>query len=179
MATTRTLVLMRHGKSGYPDGVPDHERPLAPRGQREAALAGAWITEHVGTVDAVLCSTALRTRETLAATGLGDAPTRFERDIYGGSADEIIDEIRLADTYFAGTNTADVTVSTLLVVGHEPGIPWTALELAVDDDTDVAREVRHRFPTSAIAVLTTESSWAELAAGTATITEFCIPRADQ
>ncbi|MBM7243357.1 histidine phosphatase family protein [Rhodococcus fascians] len=173
MATTRTLVLMRHGKSGYPDGVPDHERPLAPRGQREAGLAGAWITEHVGSVDAVLCSTALRTRETLAATGLGDAPTRFERDIYGGSADEIIDEIKLADTYFD-----DVTVSTLLVVGHEPGIPWTALELAVDDDTDVAREVRHRFPTSAIAVLTTECSWAELAASTATITEFCIPRAD-
>ena len=93
-------MLMRHGKSGYPDGIPDHERPLAPRGQREAGLAGAWISEHVGTVDAVLCSTALRTRETLAATGLGDAPTRFERDIYGGSADEIIDEIRLADTYF-------------------------------------------------------------------------------
>ncbi|WP_415973355.1 SixA phosphatase family protein [Rhodococcus sp. 077-4] len=179
MATTRTLVLMRHGKSGYPDGIPDHERPLAARGRREAGLAGAWITEHVGPVDAVLCSTALRTRETLVATGLGDAPTRFERDIYGGSADEIIDEIRLADTYFAGSNTADVAVSTLLVVGHEPGIPWTALELATDDDTDVAREVRHRFPTSAIAVLTTEASWAELAAGTATITEFCIPRAEQ
>lgn len=167
-------MLMRHGKSGYPDGVPDHERPLAPRGEREARLAGAWIAEHVGRVDAILCSTALRTRETLAATGLVDTPTRFERDIYGGSADDIIDGIQLTDAYFD-----DVTVSSLLVVGHEPGIPWTALELAADDDTELAREIRHRFPTSAIAVLTTESTWAELSAGTARITEFCIPRAEK
>ncbi|MGA9871274.1 MAG: histidine phosphatase family protein [Rhodococcus sp. (in: high G+C Gram-positive bacteria)] len=165
---TRTLVLMRHGKSGYPEGVPDHERPLAPRGRREAGLAGAFISEHVGSIDAVICSTATRTRETLAATGI-DTEARFERGIYGGSADEIIEEITLTDS----------AVTTLLVVGHEPGIPWTALELAEDDDTSVAREIRHRFPTSAIAVLTTELDWKDVAAGTATISEFCIPRAEK
>ncbi|HUB57091.1 MAG TPA: histidine phosphatase family protein, partial [Mycobacterium sp.] len=37
---TRTLVLLRHAKSAYPNGVPDHDRPLAPRGRREAGLAG-------------------------------------------------------------------------------------------------------------------------------------------
>lgn len=169
MATTRTLVLMRHGKSGYPEGTPDHERPLAPRGQREAGLAGHWITEHVGAVDGVLCSTAQRTRETLAATGLDTGSARFERRIYGGSADEIIEEITFTDA----------AVDTLLVVGHEPGIPWTALELAEDDDSEVARAIRHRFPTSAIAVLTTEREWKDLTAATATITEFCIPRAEK
>ncbi len=168
MATSRTLVLMRHGKSGYPEGIPDHERPLSPRGQREAGLAGRWITEHVGAVDAVLCSTAQRTRETLAATGLDTGSTRFERRIYGGSADEIMEEI---------TVTAP-GVRTLLVVGHEPGIPWTALELAEDDDSELARKIRHRFPTSAIAVLTTERDWADLSAGTAAIADFCIPRAE-
>ena len=35
-AAPRTLVLMRHGKSGYPPGVADHDRPLADRGRREA-----------------------------------------------------------------------------------------------------------------------------------------------
>jgi len=167
MEKTRTLVLMRHGKSGYPEGTPDHERPLAPRGRREAGLAGTWITEHVGVVDAVLCSTAQRTRETLTATGLGGA-ARFEKTIYGGSADDVIEEILLTDS----------EVSTLLVVGHEPGIPWTALELAEDDDSELARTIRHRFPTSALAVLTTDRDWADLVAGTATITDFCIPRAE-
>lgn len=165
---TRTLVLMRHGKSGYPEGTPDHERPLATRGRREAGLAGTWITEHVGQVDAVLCSTALRTRETLAATGLDTGSVRYEKRIYGGSAEEIMEEITFTDA----------SVTTLLVVGHEPGIPWTALELAEDDDNDTARGVRHRFPTSAVAVLTTDREWSDLSAGTATITQFVIPRAD-
>lgn len=160
---TRTLVLMRHGKSGYPDGVADHERPLAARGQREAALAGTWITENIGTVDAALCSSATRTRETLAATGL-QPPTRFEQRIYGGSPDEIIEEIALTDE----------SVSTLLVVGHDPGIPWTALELGGNDKSPQTRAIRDRFPTSAIAVLTTEQPWSEL--NTATVTHFHIPR---
>ena len=38
---------MRHAKSDYPDGVADHERPLAPRGDREAALAGDWLRGNV------------------------------------------------------------------------------------------------------------------------------------
>src|SRR3989337_2337943 len=42
----RTLLLLRHAKSDYPDGVADHERPLAPRGIREAALAGDWVRAH-------------------------------------------------------------------------------------------------------------------------------------
>src|SRR5690349_18486929 len=53
----RTLLLMRHAKSGYPDGVADHDRPLAARGIREAGLAGDWIRANFAEVDAVLCST--------------------------------------------------------------------------------------------------------------------------
>ena len=51
---TRTLVLMRHAKSDYPDGVDDHERPLAARGIREAGLAGDWLRAHLTPLDAVL-----------------------------------------------------------------------------------------------------------------------------
>ena len=66
----RTLVLMRHAKSDYPDGVTDHDRPLAARGDREAGLAGDWLRETAPTIDAVLCSTATRTRQTLERTGI-------------------------------------------------------------------------------------------------------------
>ena len=67
---SRTLVLLRHGKSAYPPGVDDHQRPLAPRGRREAALAGTWIETNLPPIDHVICSTAERTRQTLQATGL-------------------------------------------------------------------------------------------------------------
>ena len=72
----RTLLLLRHAKSDYPAGVADHERPLAPRGIREAALAGNWLRAHAPGVDAVLCSTATRTRQTLERTRI-EAPTEF------------------------------------------------------------------------------------------------------
>ncbi|AYJ50953.1 SixA phosphatase family protein [Rhodococcus sp. P1Y] len=162
---TRTLVLMRHGKSGYPEGTPDHERPLADRGQREAGLAGAWIRESVGAVDAVLCSTATRTQQTLTATGI-DAHVSFEESLYGASPEEIIEEVALTDD----------AVNTLLVVGHAPGIPFTALELAEADGSQAAIEIGRKFPTSAIAVLTFDGSWAEIGRGTGSLTHFHVPR---
>lgn len=162
---THTLVLMRHGKSGYPEGTPDHDRPLAERGLREAGFAGKWITETVGTVDAVICSTATRTRETLDATGINSEVT-FSSSIYGGSPDEIIEEISLVDD----------SVDTLLLVGHAPGIPFTVLELTNDPNSADAIEIGRKFPTSAIAVLTIEGSWSAIGPSTASLTHFHIPR---
>ena len=120
--TVRTLVLMRHGKSGYPPGVWDHDRPLADRGIREAALAGEWMSDDGLNVDMTLCSTATRTRQTLMRTGV-DAPTIFIDDIYGGSPFEILEAIRIHVPHDA---------ATVLVVGHEPGMPATALTLDPD-----------------------------------------------
>jgi phosphohistidine phosphatase SixA len=60
MNRQRTLLLIRHAKSRYPDGVPDRDRPLAPRGIRQAGLAGNWLRTNAPTIDGVLCSTATR-----------------------------------------------------------------------------------------------------------------------
>lgn len=60
----RRLVVLRHAKSAWPDGVADHERPLAPRGRRDAPAAGRWLREAGCVPDLVVCSTAGRTRQT-------------------------------------------------------------------------------------------------------------------
>lgn len=153
---------MRHGKSGYPDGVGDHERPLAERGRREAALAGRWIVDGGYTVDAVLCSTATRTRQTLERTGI-DAPVAYVDDIYGGHPDAILESIRLH---------APADADTLLVVGHEPGMPATALTLDPDGYIE-------RFPTSAYCVVRTETPWEQLGLApdpTARLLQVAVPR---
>ncbi|NDK88471.1 histidine phosphatase family protein [Gordonia desulfuricans] len=142
---TRTLVLLRHGKSAYPAGVTDHRRPLADRGIREAALAGQWMAEEGLGVDAVLCSTATRTRQTLERTGI-TAPTTFVDDIYGGTPGDIFESLRIH---------VPADASTVLVVGHEPGMPATALTL--DPDGEIPR-----FPTSAYAVVTIGTEWSEI-----------------
>lgn len=143
--TARTLILMRHGKSDYPTGVTDHERPLAARGQREATLAGEWLARDGLDVDVVLCSTATRTRETLQRTEI-DAPATFLDEIYGGAPEDIFEALRVH---------VPADAETVLVIGHEPGMPETATELDPLSYID-------RFPTSAFAVVDIGVEWEKI-----------------
>lgn len=170
-ANIRTLVLLRHAKSDYPDGVGDHERPLAARGVREAALAGDWLRAHVAPLDAVLCSTAARTRQTLERTRI-DAPVRYLDRLYDASPGTVIDEITKVARYF------DHGVDTLAVIGHEPAMSNVALGLAAAENSDrgAAQGIAAKFPTSAIAVLRTDRPWDRLELGGATLVTFHVPR---
>ncbi len=163
----RTLVLLRHAKSAYPDGVADHDRPLAPRGEREAGLAGDWLRSHLPAIDAVLCSTATRTRETLARTGI-DAPVRYVDRLYDATPGTVIGQIN---------GVAD-DVSVLLVVGHEPTMTELALGLARAEtaNSDAAERISTKFPTSAMAVLRLNGSWTDLELGSAQLADFHVPR---
>jgi phosphohistidine phosphatase len=163
---SRTLLLLRHAKSSYPDGVADHDRPLAERGIREAPLAGDWIRVHAPTVDAVLCSTATRTRQTLERTGI-EARVHFLEEIYDATPGTVLRAI----------NGVDAGVSTLLVVLHEPAVSSLALALAgPGSDAEAVGEVSAKYPTSAIAVLTTPGPWSHLALRGAALVAFHVPR---
>ena len=163
----RTLVLLRHAKSAYPVGVADHDRPLAPRGQREAGLAGDWLRTNLPAIDAVLCSTATRARETLAHSGI-DAPVRYVDRLYDAAAGTVINEI-------AGVSDG---VAVLLVVAHEPTMTQVALGLTRPDDTniDAAERVSTKFPTSAMAVLRFGRSWTDVELGSGELADFHVPR---
>jgi phosphohistidine phosphatase len=167
MGDRRTLLLMRHAKSDYPQGVPDHDRPLAPRGIREAGLAGVWLRANASPIDAVLCSTATRARQTLENTRV-DAPVRYSERLYGATPGTMIEDIN---------GTAD-DVGTLLVIGHEPTMSSLALVLADDDGTNIAvvERISTKFPTSAIAVLAVPGGWKGLEPGGAALTGFEVPR---
>jgi phosphohistidine phosphatase len=170
----RTLILLRHAKSDYPDGVADHDRPLASRGQREAGLAGDWLRSDSliePRVQAVLCSTATRTRETLARTGL-NAEVRFVDRIYDATPGAVIDEINGAEDTFG------FDVRTLLVIGHEPTMSQLALGLAGNDDTDpdAAEQISQKYPTSALAVLRIPGRWRSVQLGSAALVGFHVPR---
>jgi phosphohistidine phosphatase len=159
-----TLVLLRHAKSAYPTGVIDHDRPLAPRGVREAGLTGEWLRRNLPAVQQVLCSTAVRARETLSHSGIR-APVRYSERLYGAAAATVIDEI--------GTVGDDVTM--LLVVGHEPTMSEVALQLAGTDSV-AAQRIVAKFPTSALAVLKVPHGWQRLKRGAAALVDFRVPR---
>ena len=61
-----TLLLLRHAKSSWDTmSLPDYDRPLAKRGRKAAPLIGAEIAQLGLRPDLILCSGAVRTRETL------------------------------------------------------------------------------------------------------------------
>lgn len=143
----RRLVVLRHAKSAWPDGVPDHERPLAPRGLRDAPAAGRALAEAGCLPDLALCSTAVRARRTwelAAAQWAGPTPpVRFDPRLYGADVPELLGVV----------HETPAEVGTLLLVGHNPGLEELVLDLAGEGLDDALDEVRLKFPTSAVAVL--------------------------
>lgn len=161
----RTLLILRHGKSAYPAGVADHERPLAERGRREAGLAGDWIRGHAPSVDLVLCSTATRTRQTLEHAAI-DAPVQYLEELWSSSHLMYLDAVR--------AHAGDA--ATVLVVGHEPSVSATSLALARDRTNKAARAIEEKYPTSSVAVLEHAGEWADLETGRSNLVRFHVPR---
>ncbi|WP_327251508.1 SixA phosphatase family protein [Streptomyces sp. NBC_01244] len=166
------LVLLRHAKSAWPD-VADHERPLGPRGLRDAPAAGRRLRDAGCVPSLVICSTARRTRETwaLAAAQLGaEVPVRFDERVYAAEPEELLEVV----------SEVPEEIRTLLLVGHNPGLEDLALSLAreaVDAaEAEAIARLSEKFPTSAIAVLACTGPWRELAPGSARLADFAVPR---
>jgi phosphohistidine phosphatase len=151
--------------------VPDHDRPLAPRGRRDAPAAGRWLRKSGLVPDRVICSTAERARETwqLAEERLGAHPeTVFDERVYGATSAELLNLVRHAP---AG-------VRTLLIVGHDPAMHQLTLDLAdaqPGNGSDALDRVQIKFPTAAIAVLEFTGTWPKLGPGQAQLADFVVP----
>jgi phosphohistidine phosphatase len=166
--TMRTLHLLRHAKSSWDDdSLADHERPLSPRGVRDAKRIGKHLGTLPATPDLVLCSSAVRTRQTLdlVKSSLGDATVHVEEGLYGASADDLLARLRgLPDA-----------ARSALVIGHNPGIEDLTLDLAAPGPLLDAVSVK--FPTCALATLALgDRTWSALSQGDAELVGFTIPR---
>ncbi|MGW2250729.1 SixA phosphatase family protein [Kitasatospora sp. NPDC001660] len=165
----RTLIVLRHAKSAWPAGVPDEERPLGPRGRRDAPEAGRWLRDRGLLPDAVVCSPARRARETwkLAAAELPGAPTAtFDPRVYGADAGGLVRVL----------HERGRRASTVLLIGHNPALEDLILDLAADPGGDMLDRVREKFPTSGLAVMELVVEWDELGSSSARLTDFAIPR---
>lgn len=153
----RTLVVIRHAKSDWTHDLPDDQRPLNPRGQREAPLIGRWVAGNVGNVDLVLCSTAVRARETLAGSGLTAGEVRYDERVYAASPQDlmsVLDEV--ADD-----------VGTVALVGHNPGL---------SELVGVLTGEPVELKTSAIAVVSWQGGWPDVWARGASLVSHATPR---
>lgn len=169
----KRLAVLRHSKAAWPVGVPDVDRPLAERGHADAPEAGKWLLANKVVPDFILCSVALRTRQTCTwvCGELGDlAPTpKLESGLYAAGARQMLSVI----------NHVPDTVRTLLVIAHMPGVQDLVLDLASrESDQDAYMDAASHFPTTGLAVLEVGKPWAELDGQDARLTHFAVPRAE-
>jgi phosphohistidine phosphatase len=150
----RSLLLLRHATTEHlRPGKPDPARRLTPHGEREAAAVGDHLRATAVRLDLVLCSPAVRARQTLDALRV-TAPVVVSDLLYGAGGDEIVDLVRgMPDE-----------VEHLLVVGHAPGLPAVVLDLADPgaSDAEALATLERRFPAATLATLAVDAAWPAL-----------------
>jgi phosphohistidine phosphatase len=168
----KTLLLLRHAKSAWSDPrLDDHDRPLSVRGERAAQAMADHIARAAPRPDLILCSTAMRTRQTLAPLlkrlGSPTPPVSLENGLYLASEDVLLAHIRaVADG-----------APTVLLIGHNDGIGQLAANLAGSGPSDALAQLREKYPTGALAVLRlADGAWSDLKPGAAKLVDFIRPR---
>ena len=112
----KTLFLLRHAKAENAAlGLTDLNRALNSRGRNEAQAIGTFLKKQNQKFDLVLCSTAVRARETtelvLAAAELA-ANVRYDQRIYEAGPRRLLEVI----------SEIEEDLSVVLLVGHNPGM---------------------------------------------------------
>jgi phosphohistidine phosphatase len=167
----KLVYLLRHAKSSWSDsGLSDADRPLAPRGRRAAASLARHLPREDIRPELVLCSPARRTVETFEriAPAFGEGVTLLVDDeLYGASSEELVHRIRAVPE----------TVSSVMIIGHNPGLHDLAILLAGDGEQSALERLRAKLPTGALVTLAVPNgTWRELETGRARVVGFVVPK---
>jgi phosphohistidine phosphatase len=164
----KRLFLLRHAKSAWDDPtLRDRDRPLAPRGRKAAKRVGRWARSHDVRPQLVVCSSAVRARQTLERVlpGLGEPAVWIEVTLYAAAAETLLARVRALSE----------EVEAAMLVGHNPGLMDLALLLAAPGPN--RNRVRSNLPTGALVELELDAGrWAEVEPREARMTRFVVPR---
>jgi phosphohistidine phosphatase len=167
----RVIYLFRHAKSSWDDPtLEDFDRPLAPRGRRATEVMRNYMRLADVRPDLVLCSSSVRTRQTLEnvhpAIG-ASAKVRYDRKLYHGGVLALSNRLRrLPDE-----------VASVMLVGHNPVLQDLAVSLTGCGDRDAIARVKAKFPTAGLVTLVLQRDhWRDLESGACELHSFVVPR---
>jgi phosphohistidine phosphatase len=115
------LLLWRHAEAE--DGIPDGERALTKKGQKQAAAMAAWLKERLPKRVRILASPATRAQQTAAA--LEERFTTLREIGVGATAADVVKSAGWPD---AG--------GAVIVVGHQPTLGRVAALLATGAEAE-------------------------------------------
>lgn len=169
----KRLFLLRHAKAVPAEsGIEDFDRTLMLSGMQDAGAMARYLEKNDYAVELILSSSAARTAQTteLVVQQL-DCEVEYRDALYLADPAKIVAAIR----------GAPVSVSHLMLVGHNPGLEACAALLAREP---VRRKERARhealeekFPTCALAILDFDiGRWRDVAPGTGKLVDFVRPK---
>jgi phosphohistidine phosphatase len=158
----KTLYLLRHAKSSWNDSsLRDFDRPLNERGRADAPVIGKHLaSENLGD-PLLICSPALRTRETVELVSHNanlHVEPRFEERIYEASLRDLLQVV----------SEIDDANQTAILIGHNPGLEELLAFLTGET---------RPMPTCALAKIVFDvASWKDVKANDGTLDWFVTPK---
>jgi phosphohistidine phosphatase len=167
-----TLSLLRHAKSSWDNpGAKDFDRPLAKRGESAAPRMGAFMASHGVTPELILCSPAVRARQTLdlVLPLLTGTPTvEYEEAFYLAAPSALLARVR----------KIGAKVHHVMIVGHDPGMQGLAMDLAGTGDAETLASLAGKFPTAGLAVIRFKArEWGKIGPAKGHLELFMTPKA--
>lgn len=124
----KRLYLMRHAHCPHAYDLADIQRPLSDQGRTQAHFIGQYCRKNTLIPSIILCSNALRTRQTLEAlTQAADLQPEilYSEELYHGGAGEHMHKLQ----------TLDDRHDSALLIGHNPVIPALIAFLTNEDQS--------------------------------------------
>jgi phosphohistidine phosphatase len=160
----KQLILFRHAKSSWDDDVDDVDRPLAPRGERDAPRMGKRLKARHARPALIIASHATRAQQTAdlvaRALGIGATQRKTDKALYLAPPDAILGVV-------AGQDDAH---SCLLLVGHNPGLSELVNRLLPDLALD-------NLPTSGVVAIDLATTrWKDAGSADAKLAYYDYPK---
>lgn len=136
----KKIYLMRHAKAG--ENPVDFNRPLADKGHMQCKIMSDVIVSNKLSPELVICSSAVRTRETLAGISSSISPKEilYEQDLYHASDAKML----------AHTQNMSDSYNSVMIVAHNPGTQLLSLQLAKNPPSKIFNILKIEYPTAAI-----------------------------
>ena len=158
------LILLRHATAERAGpGQADHDRALTKGGRKEAAEAGRALRERAEVIDLVLSSDSRRTRQTwdgVAAEVDAKPEVRFMHSLFE------------APDYLPILKGEARKAATVLLIGHNPAMHGTAVEVAASLAGREGARLRGGFQKGALAIFDFDGEWKSLRPGQMRLVAF-------
>jgi phosphohistidine phosphatase len=171
MPVSKTLYILRHAKAETGSATQDdHDRGLNPQGLEACQIMGKYLAGHAIVPQLVLCSTARRAKTTwslVREAGRNGSRQEFSDALYLASANEVIKQLMCLPE----------EISSVMVVGHNPGLHQLSLTLSRRGDDALIDRLTMKFPTCALATINLGATrWERMNEAAGTLVDFVTPR---